>query len=403
MTAELAGMFTAAAQPFESEYRLFHARDQAGGIDPDAEAQRLSELYECTAAWIENCGEMFNTDSDPAFMHTDRFFVEKILRELASQHRSRAAELRTVCSDHQRISHEYRRLAALFRVEITVFERKLYANLSHQANKAMNLNSYIGLLGRSFREIKAGDGTHLVECPPEVATLAIPAADFLLTLDADSFVLPEYALRLVAVMQADPRVAVAQTPYSAVTDPPRLLERVAGATTDIQYLVHQGFTRFDATYWVGANALLRVAALSEINTVVEERGYRVPVFIQDRTVIEDTGSTVDLIRRGWRLHNCPERLAYSATPPDFGALVIQRRRWSNGGLIIMPDLVRYWRSEGRHPTLTGFAQALMRAHYLCSPAVGTFGVLAILLYRWNPGLESPWLPLTAGRRTADST
>ena len=51
-----------------------------------------------------------------------------------------------------------------------------------------------------------------------------------------------------------------------------------------------------------------------------------PVFITARTVIEDTGSTVDLVARGWRVHNHPERLAYSATPPDFGSLIVQRRR-----------------------------------------------------------------------------
>jgi cellulose synthase/poly-beta-1,6-N-acetylglucosamine synthase-like glycosyltransferase len=52
-------------------------------------------------------------------------------------------------------------------------------------------------------------------------------------------------------------------------------------------------------------------------------------YIQDRTVIEDTESSVDLVAKGWELTNYPERLSYSATPPDFGALVIQRRRWAN--------------------------------------------------------------------------
>src|SRR5438034_6621891 len=38
----------------------------------------------------------------------------------------------------------------------------------------------------------------------------------------------------------------------------------------------------------------------------------------------------DLIDRGWQLYNYQERLAFSATPPDFGALIVQRRRWANG-------------------------------------------------------------------------
>ncbi len=63
-------------------------------------------------------------------------------------------------------------------------------------------------------------------------------------------------------MQADPSIAISQTTYSAYPNPPSRLERVAGATTDIQYLVHQGFTAYNATFWVGANAVLRHSALS---------------------------------------------------------------------------------------------------------------------------------------------
>jgi hypothetical protein len=157
--------------------------------------------------------------------------------------------------------------------------------------------------------------------------------------------------------------------------------------------VHQGFTRFDATYWVGANALLRVAALQEIRQDAIERGHVVPVFIQDRTVIEDTGSTIDLVRRGWTLYNYPERLAYSATPPDYGSLIIQRRRWSNGGLIIMPNLVSY--CFGKADERPGLAEIMLRGYYLCSPTFSNLGLLFLLLYPFHTSIVSPWLALTA--------
>ena len=38
-----------------------------------------------------------------------------------------------------------------FQVEVTSFERKRFVNLSHEPNKAMNLNSYIALIGRQWR------------------------------------------------------------------------------------------------------------------------------------------------------------------------------------------------------------------------------------------------------------
>jgi hypothetical protein len=189
------------------------------------------------------------------------------------------------------------------------------------------------------------------------------------------------------------RQIVAQTPYSAFPGAPKILERIAGATTDIQYVIHQGFTWLNATYWVGANALLRVQALRDICRFAEERGYRVPVFIQDQTVIEDTGSTIDLIERGWRLHNHPERLAYSATPADFGSLIIQRRRWSNGGLLILPALLKHWWSARAAARRLG--EMVMRAHYLFSPAAGNLGLLILLLCRFDDSLNSIWLPLVA--------
>ena len=105
-------------------------------------------------------------------------------------------------------------------------------------------------------------------------------------------------------------------------------------------------------------------------------------------------STVDLISRGWKLFNYPERLAYSATPPDFGSLVIQRRRWANGGLIILPKLLRYMRNS-LGTTRARLSEAFMRLHYLCSPAAGSFGALAILLIPFDDSLTSIWLIATA--------
>jgi cellulose synthase/poly-beta-1,6-N-acetylglucosamine synthase-like glycosyltransferase len=95
----------------------------------------------------------------------------------------------------------------------------------------------LGFLIHPFRLVLPAKGTTLLgrkQCDV-----------YLLTIDADSVVLPDYALRLIRIMQEDPKIAVTQTPYSAFPGAPGLLERIAGATTDIQYIVHQGFTRFN--------------------------------------------------------------------------------------------------------------------------------------------------------------
>ena len=117
------------------------------------------------------------------------------------------------------------------------------------------------------------------------------------------------------------------------------------------------------------------------------------IYIQDRTVIEDTESSIDLITKGWKLHNHPDRLAYSATPVDFGSLLIQRRRWANGGLIILPKLLRYvFAGPGIRAKL---AEAIVRIHYLISPATTSLGMLTVLLLPFEEGLRSIWLPLAA--------
>jgi cellulose synthase (UDP-forming) len=380
--------FHVAATRYRAELSDFLVRHSGAGCDPRTETHRVAGLYEALADWIEELGLECSKNSTAVFAHADQFFLEQIILAPAAAHRSRATELRQSSPDLERVEREYRRVAGLLSVSIISFERKQYANLSHAPNKAMNLNSYIGLVGKSFKNVVKAGLPWLEECSSNVADLIVPHADYLLTLDADSFVLPDYILKLARIMENDTRIAVAQTPYSAIPGSRNQLERAAGAQTDLQYVVHQGFTYFDATYWVGANALLRYDALLEIRHFVEERGHRIQMFIEDRTVVEDTGSTVDLIRQGWKLHNHPERLAYSATPPDFGSLIIQRRRWANGGLIIFADLLRYAvNSRDASPTLS---ELIMRAHYLCSPLFG--GVVVLLLFLGAGTLEG--LPST---------
>ena len=88
-------------------------------------------------------------------------------------------------------------------------------------------------------------------------------------------------------------------------------------------MLHQGMTYYDATFWVGANAVIRKAALDDICVVSTEGTRTVKTYIQDRTVIEDTESSIDLGYFGWHLVNYPERLSYSG-------LRISARWWCSG-------------------------------------------------------------------------
>jgi len=375
--------------------RGFLARAGRGPLDLGKEIQQLAQLCEDAAVWFAEQVALY-----PVSDHADELFVEITFNRAARQYfeESEAWAQQAVTPtwpNAQQLLEGYRRLAARFDSEVATFERKRFTNLSHERSKAMNLNSYIALMGHHWRIVEEDGALLLERATPADASLSIADADCVLMVDADSVISPDYTLRLSHVlMQAShERTAVVQTPYSAFPNPPGILERIAGATTDIQYLIHQGFTSYGATFWVGANALVRKAALEDIAEWGVERGYPIQRFIQDRTVIEDTESTIDLIARGWQLYNYPERLAFSATPPDFGSLLIQRRRWANGGLLILPKLIRHL---ARNPSwAAGLREGFMRCHYLASLAVANTGLLLILALTLDDGVRTAWLPLTA--------
>jgi cellulose synthase (UDP-forming) len=357
-------------------------------------ARRLGELLRETGEWFAEQARRWDVRD-----HSDRLFVELTFvaegQKLQRDAEVLAAKIDTGRVDARTLHAGYRRLAERFAVSVRAFERKRYANLSHEPNKAMNLNSYLGLMGGSFQEHREDGRLVLRPAPPGAPGIAIPDSEFVLLLDADSILHPEYAVRLAHRLQEPDheRVAVIQTPYSAFPGADGGLERIAGATTDIQYQIHQGFTHYHATFWVGANAMARMRALREIAEARQEPGGPVRIFIQDRTVIEDTESTVDLRQREWQLQNYPERLAFSATPPDFGSLLIQRRRWANGGLLIVPKLWRCaWKNWGRWMTV---GEASFRLHYLTSLAASNVALLVLLAWGFDERLASFWLPISA--------
>lgn len=358
----------------------------------------LAAHYRWAAKWLVDLA-----DKEVLEDHVDVFFADQVLRELANDLRRFGGALAASRRDGARFSSTqlrqfHRRLVWIFGARLEVFERKRYASLSHEPNKAMNLNSYIGLMGGRYRQEQTPDGIVLVPTTRRKKTdMVIPDSDFLLTLDADSILLREYCLRLVYLMQqsGNTDVAVTQTPYSSFRGAPTRIEQLSGATTDIQHILHQGMSHYGATFWVGANAVIRKSALEDIVEKEWIGGFEVKRYVQDRTVIEDTESSIDLALHGWRLVNYPERLSYSATPPDFGSLVIQRRRWANGGLLILPKLLKLFRERKSQGNPMSRIEFMIRLNYMASIAWSNLGLVLLLAYPYDGRLLSPLVLLAA--------
>lgn len=389
MLSPIAKRFSAVAEDF---------RDSVS--DPEAATRAAAGLHDEAAAWLDEVAARVESG---AFAcpddHTRKFFVTSILREPAEFHRRRAAEIRSAPQDARRLDAEFAYLSTRFKVDLDLFERKRFVNLSHAPTKAANLNSYLSVMGRRLVERPGTKGLGLVDQDgePELAGLVPlepPDAKYVVILDADSFLLREYVTHMVAAMEGpgNERAGVMQTPYTAIPGTPHVLERTAGATTDIYYYVTEGMSFAGAGFWVGASATIRKQALLDIAKEDEERGYIVPVYIQDKTVIEDTGATIDLVRKGWRVENYPARLSYSTTPSDFGALVVQRRRWANGGLIILPSLLAH--VIRRWPSPRNVFESLLRIHYLVMPACISISMLVMLLYPFDFKRVSSWIYVT---------
>ncbi|THJ65866.1 glycosyltransferase [Arthrobacter echini] len=362
----------------------------------------LIAAYEAAALWLEDMA-----DAEAVADHVDEFFVDLVLMGLARELRLTMYALRAALAQEQhpepgRIRELYVRLVRIFSTRLETFERKAYASLSHEANKAMNLNAYISLMGTRWEKEHVATGTVLRaladgEDAEGRDILDVPDSTYLLTLDADSLLLRDYCVRLVYLLESpgNERIAVTQTPYSSFRGAPTRIERVAGATTDIQHILHQGMSYYGSTFWVGANAVIRKRAVEDIVEVETVGGFEIKTYIQDRTVIEDTESSVDLGTHGWTLMNYPERLSYSATPPDFGSLVVQRRRWANGGLLILPKLWNQIRRRRHLREQVLIREVLLRVNYMASIAWASFGLLFLLAYPYDSRLLSPVVFLAA--------
>ena len=247
---------------FEAALNAFELTARLEVTVPPAQLVRLADAYDEAVAWL-----LDTADAEEVVDHTDAFLVDEVLGRLADDLAADAQALREAAADGAelgvtRVRQLHRRLAWIFRAEVTSFERKTFATLSHASNKATNLNSYIGLMGARYRICDTAGGRIL-----------LPVSGGASDLDTPRRRLRAHARRrqhAAAGVLPAPRPPSCSNPRTrgsrscrrrtrAYRGAPTRLERIAGGTTDVQHIVHQGMTLFGATSWVGASAVLRKA------------------------------------------------------------------------------------------------------------------------------------------------
>jgi hypothetical protein len=121
---------------------------------PDTEANALvmcADTYQLAISYLSDIGfESLVTDNASRF--TRDYVIGALERDLGAVHGAlREAYLHNAEIPRDEILRMYRRLPWTFACEISSFQRKRYVNLSHEPNKAVNLNSCIGLISGAYR------------------------------------------------------------------------------------------------------------------------------------------------------------------------------------------------------------------------------------------------------------
>ncbi len=148
LPAKIEALLAEPAARFGQALRNFETWCGRGGRPGLSVMADLAGQYRSAASWLSWLAEE-RLVSD----HTDAFFGSEVALRLARDLQVVAAAIREAAADGvvletAHIGRLYRRLVWIFTAELTSFERKRYVSLSHEPNKAMNLNSYIGRHGR---------------------------------------------------------------------------------------------------------------------------------------------------------------------------------------------------------------------------------------------------------------
>ena len=153
-------------------------------------------------------------------------------------------------------------------------------------------------------------------------------ADLVAILDADHVASPDFLVHTLGYF-ADPRVALVQTPQDFYNQDS--FEHDPAGPPDDHYheqqlfyrILQPGKNRWNAAFWCGTGAVVRVAALDDVGGVATD------------TITEDIHTTIRLHRHGWRTVYHNEVLARGLAAGDADTYQGQRLRWGTGAMQVL--------------------------------------------------------------------
>lgn len=213
-------------------------------------------------------------------------------------------------------------------------------------------------------------------------------ADFIAVFDADHVASPNFLINTLGYFD-DPKVVLVQTPQDFYNQ--QSFEHVQGgskrarkaqARLDQHYheqalfyrVIQAGKNRWNAAFWCGTNAIIRLAPLKEIGGLATE------------TITEDIHTTIRFHRRGWKTVCHNEVLARGLAAATASQFQLQRYRWGTGAMQVLrkenPFFVSGLTLQQRlayAATLLGWFESWRTLIYLVMPPVVLVtGVVPIL-------------------------
>jgi cellulose synthase/poly-beta-1,6-N-acetylglucosamine synthase-like glycosyltransferase len=151
-------------------------------------------------------------------------------------------------------------------------------------------------------------------------------ADIIAVLDADHVPSPELISHTIGYFD-NAEVAVVQTPQDFYNqdsfEHDVLGDRVMHEEELFYRAMAVGRNRWNAAFWVGTGALIRMDVLRSIGGVATY------------SVTEDIATTITVHRRGWHTVHHNEVLARGLAPTDADQYLTQRVRWGSGAMQVM--------------------------------------------------------------------
>lgn len=154
--------------------------------------------------------------------------------------------------------------------------------------------------------------------------LADVDTDVILVLDADHVPAKDFIVRTIGYFE-DPKVAIVQTPQDFYNIEASFEHEAEGdrlySEQELFYrMLEAGRNRWNAAFWCGTGALVRVASLREIGGVATD------------SVTEDILTSIRLHRRGWSSVHHNEVLARGLAAVSADQYLTQRQRWGSGAM-----------------------------------------------------------------------